>query len=122
MLAATAGLAVDNGILVDERLETSVPGVFAAGDVANARHPFYGATPRRALGQRAQQGPAAARGMLGSPTDATTRIPYFFSDQYDVGMEYSGYAPRVGSGRLPRRPAAREFIAFWLADGACWPA
>ena len=43
--------------------------------------------------------------------------PYFFSDQYDVGMEYTGYATRVGRGRVPRRPAAREFIAFWLRDG-----
>ena len=62
------------------------------------------------------QGPAAARAMLGEPV-SYDRIPYFFSDQYDVGMEYSGYATKLGSGRVPRRPATRgEFIAFWLQE------
>src|SRR5215211_7682754 len=88
-LAARAGLEVDNGILVDEHLETSAQAVFAAGDVANARHPFYGEGIRVEHWDNAlHQGPAAARNMLGRavPFD---RLPYFFSDQYEVGMEYS---------------------------------
>jgi 3-phenylpropionate/trans-cinnamate dioxygenase ferredoxin reductase subunit len=88
-LAAQAGLTLDNGIAVDERLRTSAPAVFAAGDVANAHHPFYGERIRVEHWANAlNQGPAAARSMLGG--DAVyDRLPYFFSDQYDVGMEYS---------------------------------
>jgi 3-phenylpropionate/trans-cinnamate dioxygenase ferredoxin reductase subunit len=115
-LAETAGFEVDNGILVDENLETSVEGVFAAGDVANARHPFYGRRLRVEHWANAlNQGPVAARAMLGKPA-SYEEIPYFFSDQYDAGMEYSGYATEwdevVFRGDVP----AREFIAFWLKD------
>jgi 3-phenylpropionate/trans-cinnamate dioxygenase ferredoxin reductase component len=62
------------------------------------------------------QGPAAARNMLGrgEPYD---RIPYFFSDQYDVGMEYSGLARGSDEVVLRGDPASRELIAFWIADG-----
>ena len=92
-LADNAGLKVDNGILVDEKLQTSAPNVFAAGDVAIAQHPFYGERLRLEHWSNAlNQGPAAAQAMLGKPT-SYDRIPYFFSDQYDVGMEYSGHAP-----------------------------
>ena len=103
-LAARAGLAIDNGILVDELLRTSAPGVFAAGDVANARHPFYGHRLRVEHWANAlHQGPAAARTMLGREA-ADDRLPYFFSDQYDVGMEYAGLRPHLGPRGLPRRP------------------
>jgi 3-phenylpropionate/trans-cinnamate dioxygenase ferredoxin reductase component len=113
-LAAQAGLAVDNGILVDERLQTSVPGVFAAGDVANAHHPFYGERIRVEHWANAlNQGPAAARSMLGQAA-AYERLPYFFSDQYDVGMEYSGFARSWDRVVFRGDPASREFIAFWL--------
>lgn len=113
-LAEEAGLAVDNGVLVDELLAAGAPGVFAAGDVANALHPFYGMHIRVEHWANAlNQGPAAARSMLGKgvPYD---RLPYFFSDQYDVGMEYSGHA--AGWDRVVFRgdTASREFIAFWL--------
>ena len=65
-LAAKAGLTLDNGIVVDERLRTSAPAVFAAGDVANAHHPFYGERIRVEHWANAlNQGPAAARSMLG---------------------------------------------------------
>ena len=115
-LAARAGLDVDNGILVDEHLETSVPGVFAAGDVANARHPFYGERIRVEHWANAlHQGPAAARNMLGH-ADAFDRLPYFFSDQYDVGMEYSGFARDWDRVVFRGDPASREFIAFWISD------
>jgi 3-phenylpropionate/trans-cinnamate dioxygenase ferredoxin reductase component len=113
-LAEGAGIAVENGILVDERLETSVPGVFAAGDVANAHHPFYGERVRVEHWANAlHQGPHAARTMLGRP-DAYESLPYFFSDQYDVGMEYAGFAREWDRVVFRGDPATREFIAFWL--------
>jgi 3-phenylpropionate/trans-cinnamate dioxygenase ferredoxin reductase subunit len=114
-LAAQAGLAVDDGVLVDERLESSAPGVYAAGDVANAHHPFYGERIRVEHWANAlNQGPAAARSMLGA-TEAYDRLPYFFSDQYDVGMEYSGFAREWDRVLFRGDPAGLEFIAFWLA-------
>jgi 3-phenylpropionate/trans-cinnamate dioxygenase ferredoxin reductase subunit len=115
-LAANAGIAVENGILVDDRLRTSAAAVFAAGDVANAEHPLFGRLRIEHWSNALHQGPAAARGMLGRGT-AYDRVPYFFSDQYDVGMEYSGYA--VGWDEVVFRgdPASREFIAFWLREG-----
>jgi 3-phenylpropionate/trans-cinnamate dioxygenase ferredoxin reductase component len=115
-LGAAAGLEVDNGIVVDEHLETSVPGVFAAGDVANAHHPFYGERIRVEHWANAlHQGPAAARNMLGH-ADPFERLPYFFSDQYDVGMEYSGFARDWDRVDFRGDPASREFIAFWISD------
>ena len=113
-LAASAGLRTDNGIVVDERLSASVEGVFAAGDVANAWHPFYGRAVRVEHWSNAlNQGPAVARAMLGQPV-SYDRIPYFFSDQYDVGMEYSGFATEWDEVVFRGDPASREFIAFWL--------
>jgi 3-phenylpropionate/trans-cinnamate dioxygenase ferredoxin reductase subunit len=115
-LARDGGLDVDDGILVDEMLRTSVPNVFAAGDVARAWHPFYGERVRVEHWSNAlNQGPAAARAMLGEPT-SYDRIPYFFSDQYDVGMEYSGYAPKWDEVVFRGDRESGEFIAFWLKD------
>jgi 3-phenylpropionate/trans-cinnamate dioxygenase ferredoxin reductase subunit len=114
-LAAQAGLEAGDGILVDEHLETSAPGVFAAGDVANAQHPFFGERIRVEHWANAlNQGPAAARNMIGAaaPYD---RLPYFYSDQYDVGMEYSGFARSWDRVVFRGDPASREFVAFWLA-------
>jgi 3-phenylpropionate/trans-cinnamate dioxygenase ferredoxin reductase component len=116
-LAADAGLLVDDGILVDDRLCSTVPNVFAAGDVARASHPFYGARIRVEHWANAlNQGPAAARAMLGgeAPYD---ELPYFFSDQYDIGMEYSGYAPAWDEVVLRGEPASAGFMAFWIRDG-----
>jgi 3-phenylpropionate/trans-cinnamate dioxygenase ferredoxin reductase subunit len=113
-LAEAAGLEIENGIAVDERLETSAPGVFAAGDVANAQHPFYGERLRVEHWANAlNQGPVAADAMLGRPT-AYEEIPYFFSDQYDGGMEYSGYAREWDEVVFRGDPSSREFLAFWL--------
>jgi len=115
-LAAQAGLEVDNGILADEHLQTSARGVFAAGDVANAQHPFYGERIRVEHWANAlHQGPAAARNMLGR-AEPYDRLPYFFSDQYDIGMEYSGFARRWDRVVFRGDPASREFIAFWISD------
>jgi len=116
-LAEGAGLSIENGIRVDERLETSAPGVFAAGDVAGAWHPFYGERIRVEHWSNAlEQGPAAARAMLGESV-SFDHIPYFFSDQYEVGMEYSGYAPKWGEVVFRGDRESGEFIAFWLRDG-----
>jgi 3-phenylpropionate/trans-cinnamate dioxygenase ferredoxin reductase component len=115
-LAEAAGLRTDNGIVVDQALATSAVGVYAAGDVANAWHPFYGRHIRVEHWANAlHQGPAAARAMLGQQV-AYDRIPYFFSDQYDLGMEYSGFATEWNEVVLRGDPASREFIAFWLQN------
>jgi 3-phenylpropionate/trans-cinnamate dioxygenase ferredoxin reductase subunit len=116
-LAANAGLAVGNGIVVDSKLQTSAPGIFAAGDVASAWHPFYQRPVRVEHWANAlHQGPAAARAMLGQPV-SYDHIPYFFSDQYDVGMEYAGYAPHWDEVVFRGDPASGEFLAFWLREG-----
>jgi 3-phenylpropionate/trans-cinnamate dioxygenase ferredoxin reductase subunit len=116
-LARAAGLAVGDGIEVSATLETSVPGIFAAGDVAAAWHPFYDRQLRTEHWANAKfQGAAAGPLMLGAnaPYD---RIPYFYSDQYDLGMEYTGRLEPgdrlVVRGSLPDR----EFVAFWTRDG-----
>lgn len=115
-LAERAGLKTDNGIVVDQRLATSAPDVYAAGDVASAWHPFYDRYVRVEHWSNAlNQGPAAARAMLGRDV-AYDRIPYFFSDQYEIGMEYSGFATEWDEVVFRGDPAGREFIAFWLRD------
>ncbi len=115
-LAREAGLEIDNGVVVDEKLQTSAPNVFAAGDVANAWNPFYEQRVRVEHWSNAlNQGPAAARAMLGQ-TMSYDRIPYFFSDQYQVGMEYSGYAPKWDEVVFRGDRDSGEFIAFWLQD------
>ncbi|HEX3242464.1 MAG TPA: FAD-dependent oxidoreductase [Solirubrobacterales bacterium] len=116
-LAEDAGLEVSNGIVADENLETSIDGIFAAGDVANAYHPSYGRQIRVEHWANAQnQGQVAARAMLGERPNYD-EIPYFFSDQYDAGMEYSGYAPEWDEVVFRGDVGSREFIAFWLKDG-----
>ncbi len=118
-LAEAAGLETDNGVLVDEHLRTSDPDVFAAGDVANAQHPLLGRRVRvehwdTAIGQ----GETVAHAMLGhEPT--YDRLPYFFTDQYDLGMEYLGYTDPDGYDQVVIRGdmASREFIAFWVHHG-----
>jgi 3-phenylpropionate/trans-cinnamate dioxygenase ferredoxin reductase component len=115
-LAQQAGLGVDNGIVVDEKLQTSAPNVFAAGDVARGWHPFYAERMRVEHWANAlHQGPAAAQAMLGEPV-SYDRIPYFYSDQYDVGMEYSGHAPKWDEVVFRGDRDAGAFVAFWLKD------
>jgi NADPH-dependent 2,4-dienoyl-CoA reductase/sulfur reductase-like enzyme len=118
-LASAAGLETDNGILVDASLATSDPDIFAAGDVANAWHPRLGQRLRSEHWANAlNQGPAAARSMLGEAVSFDD-IPYFFTDQFDLGMEYAGFPPlALGADIVYRGDRnAREFIAFWVADG-----
>jgi 3-phenylpropionate/trans-cinnamate dioxygenase ferredoxin reductase component len=116
-LASDAGLEVSNGIVTDANLQTAAPGIFATGDVANAWHPFYHRRIRVEHWANAlNQGPAAARAMLGDRA-GYDHIPYFYSDQYDVGMEYSGHAPEWDEVVFRGDPADGEFIAFWLRGG-----
>ncbi len=116
-LAAQGGLETGNGVLTDEYLETSRPGVFAAGDVANSLHPLFGERVRLEHWSAARnQGLAAARNMLGR-REPYTRVPYFYSDQYDVGMDYSGHAPSWDEVIFRGDVEAREFIVFWVKDG-----
>jgi 3-phenylpropionate/trans-cinnamate dioxygenase ferredoxin reductase subunit len=118
-LAEGAGLAVGNGVLVDRRLATSDPDVFAAGDIANIDHPVLKARVRVEHWATAlNSGPVAAKAMLGQDV-SYEKLPYFYTDQFDLGMEYIGWlqpgapADVVVRGDL----ATREFIAFWLLDG-----
>ena len=118
-LAEKAGLAVDNGILVSASFETSDPHVFAAGDVANAEHPLAGMRLRSEHWANALNGgPIAAKAMLGQSV-AFEAIPYFYTDQFDLGMEYSGFGPLTSGADLVYRgdPAGREFIVFWQNAG-----
>jgi 3-phenylpropionate/trans-cinnamate dioxygenase ferredoxin reductase subunit len=116
-LGEKAGLTVDNGIITDEHLVTSDPHVFAAGDVANAWHPVFERRIRLEHWSSAlNQGPTAARNMLGID-DPYTKVPYFFSDQYDVGMEYAGFAADWDEVVFRGEVASGEFIAFWLKGG-----
>jgi 3-phenylpropionate/trans-cinnamate dioxygenase ferredoxin reductase subunit len=118
-LAEDAGLEVDNGVTVDEHLRSSDPVIYAAGDVANAYHPWLGRQLRVEHWANARrQGAVAAKSMLGQDV-AYDRLPYFFSDQHDLGMEYTGYVDPDGFDQIVFRGdvAGREFVAFWLADG-----
>ncbi|MGX1541615.1 NAD(P)/FAD-dependent oxidoreductase [Streptomyces adustus] len=123
-LAEAAGLeladrAHGGGIAVDARLRTSDPDIFAAGDVASFPHPLYGTRLRVEHWANALNGgPAAARAMLGQEV-VYDRVPYFFSDQYDLGMEYSGWAPPGSYDQVVIRGDAgkREFVAFWVKEG-----
>nr|WP_274637452.1 FAD-dependent oxidoreductase [Microbacterium bovistercoris] len=115
-LAEAAGIDVDHGILTDASLRTSAADVLAAGDVANAMHPLLGQRLRSEHWANAlNAGPVAAKVMLGQ--DAVhDMIPYFYTDQYDLGMELSGYPPLMKDAQMVIRGDvdAREFIAFWV--------
>lgn len=123
-LAEIAGLTLvdpadGGGIAVDAALRTSDPDIFAAGDVANAEHPLLGRRLRVEHWANALNGgPAAARAMLGRPV-SYDRVPYFFSDQYDLGMEFSGHAAPGSYDQVVCRGdvGKRQFIAFWLSEG-----
>jgi 3-phenylpropionate/trans-cinnamate dioxygenase ferredoxin reductase subunit len=118
-LAEAAGLEVGNGVVTDAGLRSSDPDIYAAGDVANAYHPLLGRHCRVEHWANALNQPqTAARAILGQDV-AYDLVPYFYTDQYDLGMEYSGYVEPgrydqvVFRGDVP----GREFIAFWLGGG-----
>jgi 3-phenylpropionate/trans-cinnamate dioxygenase ferredoxin reductase subunit len=115
-LAESAGLDILNGVLTDAALRTSAPDVYAAGDVANPFHPVLQRHLRSEHWANAQgAGKVAARSMLGMPASFDD-IPYFYTDQFDLGMELSGYPPLMADAELVVRGDldAREFIAFWV--------
>ena len=115
-LAQGAGLKLDNGVVTDEWLTTSAPTVFAAGDVASSWHPILQRRIRLEHWSSAlNQGPVAARNMLGVKS-AYEKIPYFYSDQYDIGMEYTGLATDWDEVVFRGDPTSRQFVAFWLKD------
>jgi len=117
-LASAAGLEIDNGIWVNAQLRSSDPDIFAAGDVANAFHPLLGKHIRVEHWANALNQPqTAARSMLGRDA-AYDLVPYFYTDQYDLGMEYAGYVEPDGYDQVVFRGdvEGREFIAFWLGD------
>jgi 3-phenylpropionate/trans-cinnamate dioxygenase ferredoxin reductase subunit len=118
-LAVAAGLQVDVGVRVDAGLRSSHPDVYAAGDVASALHPVLGRHIRVEHWANALNQPlTAAKAMLGRYA-VYDRLPYFFTDQYDLGMEYTGYVPADGYDQVVFRgaPDSGEYIAFWLRDG-----
>lgn len=122
-LAVAAGLAVDDGVLTDAGLRTSDPDVFAVGDVARTPSTLVGRPVRVEHWARALDGgPAAARSMLDQPVEFDP-VPFFFTDQYDLGMELRGWVepggyhgvvyrgdPALVDGKVP------EYVAFWLDD------
>ena len=116
-LAAEAGLDVGNGIIVDEHLRTSDADIFAAGDVANAYNPRLERRLRVEHWENARrQGATAAKAMLGQDA-IDTRPSYFFSDQYDLGMEYTGDIGPSGYDQVIfRRHANSQLIVFWLHE------
>ncbi|HEX5088514.1 MAG TPA: FAD-dependent oxidoreductase [Nocardioides sp.] len=117
-LAEAAGLDVDNGVLVDASLRTSDPDVYAVGDIANHDHPVLGRRVRVEHWANALNQPATAAAAILGGSAAYDRLPYFFSDQYDLGMEYVGHATRDDTARVVTRGEVekREFVAFWLDD------
>ena len=119
-LADAAGLRVDNGIVTDASLRTSDPDIYAAGDVASSENPLVGKRIRVEHWANALNGgKAAAKAMLGQDI-VYDRVPYFFSDQFVLGMEYSDLVEPGGHDRVVFRGGASVkdgFIAFWTKEG-----
>jgi 3-phenylpropionate/trans-cinnamate dioxygenase ferredoxin reductase subunit len=118
-LAESAGLDLDNGVLVDASLRSSDPDIYAVGDIANHDHPVFGHRVRVEHWATALKQPAVAVAALLGQHTSYTELPYFYSDQYDLGLEYVGYAPNGSYDQVVVRGdlARREFVAFWLAYG-----
>ena len=115
-LLAAAGAAVDNGVLVDERCRTSLPDVYAAGDVANHLHPIFGRLRVEHWNNGQHQGRAAARSMLGVP-EPYAYVHSFWSDQYEHVIEYVGFAEDWDRLVFRGRPQGRKFLGFYMKNG-----
>ncbi len=116
-LAAAAGLTLDNGVAVDDQLQSSAPGVYAAGDVASAWHPRYRRRLRIEHWANALNQGLTAGANAGGGREPYTRLPYFFSDQYDLGLEYVGHGDPGDAVVVRGSLTDREFIAFWHRGG-----
>ena len=117
-IAESAGLEVDGGILVNERCQTSHPAIYAAGDVANWYHPGLGRRLRVEHWDNAlNQGAAAAKSMLGAPEPYSPTL-YFWSDQYDLNIQYLGHAAQWDEIAVRGAPTEEKFTAFYLKDGS----
>ncbi|QLY30285.1 NAD(P)/FAD-dependent oxidoreductase [Nocardia huaxiensis] len=118
-LAVDAGLATADGVLVDESLATSDPDIVAVGDIADQMHPVLGRRIRVEHWANALNQPAVAAATMLGKSAVYDRLPYFFTDQYDLGMEYTGYVAPKQDARVVVRGdlGKREFVAFWLDSG-----
>ena len=118
-LAAGAGLTVTEGVVVDDHLRTSHPDVYAVGDVALAYHPFVGKHVRVEHWANAKHQPDVAAASALGMERRYDRLPYFFSDQYEMSMELTGFLEPGGYDDLVLRGDAPSltFCAFWLQHG-----
>jgi 3-phenylpropionate/trans-cinnamate dioxygenase ferredoxin reductase subunit len=116
-LAADAGLACDNGIVVDEFARTADPNVVAAGDCTNHPIPPHGRRVRlESVPNAVHQARVAAATLLGTPA-AYHEVPWFWSDQYDLKLQIVGLSTGYDEVVLRGDPATRSFAAFYLAGG-----
>lgn len=116
-LIAGTGIATDNGIVVDEYCHSSLEHVYAAGDVANHYHPVFGQHVRVEHWQNArQQGAAAGRNMIGKHQPYES-IPWFWSDQYDLNLQYAGFHKSAEQVVIRGSLAKRDFLAFYMNGG-----
>lgn len=116
-LAADAGLEIDNGVLADAELQTKAPDVFVAGDVASPWHDRYERHLRVEHWDTArEQGRTAALNMLGRG-EAYERVPYFYSDQFELGMEDYGLPGDAGEVVIRQIEDGERFVSLWIADG-----
>ncbi|SDP14342.1 3-phenylpropionate/trans-cinnamate dioxygenase ferredoxin reductase subunit [Pedococcus dokdonensis] len=116
-LAEAAGLAVDNGVTADAVGRTSDPDIFVAGDLANVEHPFFGHRVRVEHWANALNQPDVVAAEMLDQDGPEPELPYFFTDQYDLGMEYHGLGGPDDDVVVRGSLADREFVAFWLRDG-----
>lgn len=118
-LAKAAGLHVENGVVVDAHLRSTNPHVLAVGDIARAHHPLLGTHVRVEHWANALNQPATAAATIVGADEPYDKLPYFFTDQFDLGMEYVGYVGAHGYDEVVVRGdlQGRELIAFWRREG-----